>query len=129
MNTKLVMSLSALVMGITGILLSFMPNEIGGLFSEVSGNYVVILQLMGAMYFAFAMINWTARANLIGGIYGRPIAIGNLTHFVIGSLALGKYYFVISDPVILIAAIVYFLFALLFTKIFFTHPVSEAASA
>jgi hypothetical protein len=129
MNTKLVMSLSALVMGITGILLSFMPSEIAGLISQEAGNYVVLLQVTGAMYFAFAMMNWTARANLIGGIYARPIAIANLTHFVMGALALGKYYFIISDQIILIAAMVYLGFAVLFTKIFFTHPVSEATSA
>jgi hypothetical protein len=129
MNTKSVMSISALVMGVTGILLSFMPHEIAGLISQQAVSYVVVFQVMGAMYFAFGMMNWTARANLIGGIYGRPIAIANLTHFVMGALALGKYYFIIADQIILTAAIVYLVFAVVFAKIFFTHPVSEAASA
>ena len=31
-----------------------------------------------------------ARENLIGGIYGRPVAIGNLTHFLVASLAMIK---------------------------------------
>jgi hypothetical protein len=131
MTNRLLMTVSAVLMGISGIVLSFMPQETSVFFSDRpdAGVYVIVFQLMGALYFAFAMINWTARANLIGGIYGRPIAIGNLTHFVIGALALGKYYYVLSDPIILTAATVYAVFAIAFTKVFFTHPVSEEASA
>lgn len=84
-----------------------------------------MLQILGAMYFAFAMINWTSRANLIGGIYGRPIAIGNLCHFVIAALALLKAYSS-GLSVILIPAIIYTLFAVVFGIIFLTHPVKNA---
>ena len=36
------------------------------------------------------MLNWMAKGTLIGGIYNKPIAIGNFTHFTIGGLALIK---------------------------------------
>lgn len=120
------MTLSALVMGILGILLTFLPMEVGATL-EVANNFGVatMLQLFGALYFAFAMLNWTARANLIGGIYGRPIAIGNLTHFVMGTLAAGKAYYSSGVMLLLPIAILYFVFAALFTLIFFTHPVQN----
>ncbi len=126
MNTKMLMTVSAGLMGATGIALSFMPQEIANQLSLTAPSSLatLTLQLLGAVYFAFAMMNWTARANLIGGIYGRPIAIGNLTHFVIGALALIKGYFGSKEVVVLIAAMIYGVLAVCFTIVFFTHPVT-----
>jgi hypothetical protein len=122
MNTKVVMTLSAAVMAATGIALTFMPLEVLGYLSGGQpGNLPpVVLQLLGSLYFAFAMINWTAKGNLIGGIYARPVAIGNLSHFTMGALALLK---AATQPVIWVMAGVYLLFAIFFGIIFFTHPV------
>ena len=77
-------------MGVLGILLTFIPSEILKFLGDPQPQQaaVIALQMAGALYFGFAMINWTARANLIGGIYGRPIAIGNVMHFFIGAMAL-----------------------------------------
>ena len=88
-NTKWVMTLSAFVMGVTGILLSFIPQEIITFFDSQATSKLdtIVLQVVGALYFGFAMLNWTAKSNLIGGIYGRPIAIANLSHFLVASLA------------------------------------------
>lgn len=127
MNTKLIMTASAWVMGVTGIALSFMPQEILGYFGLMNeaGFSAVVLQVLGALYFAFAMTNWTARANLIGGIYGRPIAIGNLCHFMIAALALAKFYFRTHQTVLLVPTMFYVLFAITFAWIFFTHPIKD----
>src|SRR5688500_16719614 len=103
MNTKLFMTISAVVMCIIGVVLSFLPLEILVYFSttNIAFGHTLLLQILGALYFSFGLINWTARANLIGGIYGRPIAIGNFTHFMIGALALVKGYFSSHDALIL----------------------------
>lgn len=125
MYTRLLMTISALTMGMAGIILSFLPHEILNYLSSTTGTILdpLILQILGALYFAFAMVNWTAKANLIGGIYARPIAIGNLAHFTVGALALIKGYFSNHEMVVLILSIVYTVFAILFTIVFFTHPV------
>ncbi len=128
MNTKLVMTLSSAVLGVAGIALTFLPAEIlTGLAFNQSKSMEFLLQIIGALYFAFAMLNWMTKASLIGGIYNRPIAVANLTHFVIVALALVKGVF--SNPdlptVILTAAIVYSIFAVLFGIILFRHPVPE----
>lgn len=127
MNTKVLMTITAVVLGLTGISLSFMPQEIAGQLSLTAPSSIatLLVQLLGAVYFSFAMLNWTARANLIGGIYGRPIAIGNLTHFVIGALALGKGYIGTKDNTVLVAVIIYAAFAICFTIVFFTHPLPD----
>jgi Na+-driven multidrug efflux pump len=127
MNTKLLMTISALIMGVTGIILSFLPHELITYISSTTGTILdaLILQVLGALYFAFAMVNWTAKANLIGGIYSRPIAIGNLTHFTIGALALIKGYFSNHEMAILTLSIIYTVFAILFAIVFFRHPIKS----
>lgn len=127
MNTKLLMTLSAIVMGVTGIILSFFPKEILSYVTSTTGTILdaLVLQILGALYFGFSMVNWTAKANLIGGIYGRPVAIGNLMHFAMASLALTKGYFSNSEWIILILAAIYIAFAFSFAIVFFTHPVQE----
>lgn len=91
MNTRILMTLSAAIMATAGILLTFVPDELLGIISPAQQfSVLIILQLLGALYFAFAILNWMARGNIIGGIYSRPIAIGNTAHFFIGSMALLK---------------------------------------
>lgn len=124
MNTKLLMSASAIFLGIIGVLLSFLPQEISQ-FLNLTGSGI-LFQLLGAAYFAFAMINWTAKENLIGGIYSKPVAIGNFAHFMIGGLGLVK--FVVHQPFnyVSVVAILYCIFAILFGWIFFKNPIVKS---
>jgi hypothetical protein len=127
-NTKLVLGASALVLGAAGIAASFLPHEIlGALGVPPSPVLAVLVQLLGATWFAFAMVNWAARGSLIGGIYNRPVAIGNLTHFVIGALALVKVVMAGEHAlVVIVAAAIYALFAIAFALVFFSSPVAPA---
>jgi hypothetical protein len=86
------------------------------------------LQFLGAAYFAFAMLNWMAKGAIIGGIYNRPIAIANLSHFVIGGIALTKA--VLSNhqlPLIFsIMAVFYIATACIFGLVISRHPGTKA---
>ena len=121
MNTKLIMAASALFLGSIGILLSFAPREIAEYLQIAEAGFILI-QIMGALYFGFAILNWTAKGNIIGGIYSRPVAIGNFSHFFMASLALIKY--LTSHPLAYGWALTlfYLLFALFFGYIFFFNP-------
>ena len=128
MNTKLVMTLSAIIMATIGISASFIPHEILTFIGLPTNQPLpLLIQVIGAMYFAFAMLNWMSKGSIIGGIYNRPIAIANLTHFVIAGLALIKG--ILSNPslsyIIWSIAIIYSIFAILFGIVAFNHPVSE----
>ena len=128
MNTKSLMTLSAMVYALIGISLIFLPKEIlDYLELSVSDTLELLMQIIGSLYFAFAMLNWMSKGSLIGGIYGRPIAMANLTHFVIAGLALIKG--ILSNPslsyIIWSIAIIYSIFAILFGIVAFKHPVSE----
>jgi hypothetical protein len=129
MNTKLIMAASAVVMGAAGVAATFLPQEIARYLGLPSDGMVPLwIQIMGALYFSYAMLNWTAKDSLIGGIYNRPIVIGNLVHFMVAALALVKG--VMANPalkVLLPFAIVYAIFAIAFGMIFFRSPVQSAS--
>lgn len=124
MNTKLLMTISAVILGATGIILTFIPQEVSRYLNLTESN-PILLQILGALYFGFSMLNWTAKANLIGGIYSRPVAIGNFTHFLIGGLALIKLVLHNTNCTYIWAcAILYLIFALLFGYVLFINPSS-----
>ena len=128
MNTKLLMTLSAIILALIGISLIFFPKEILNYFgSSVSDTLELFMQIIGSFYYAFAMLNWMSRGSIIGGIYNRPISIANLTHFVIAGLALIKG--ILSNPslsyIIWSIAIIYSIFAILFGIVAFNHPISK----
>lgn len=125
MNTKLLMTASSVFMGLIGIALSFLPNEIIETLGQVPNETSALtLQLTGALYFGFAMTNWMAKAVLIGGIYSRPLSIGNFSHFLIAGLALVKTSLNsnTSSTYIFTLTIIYVVFAILFGYVTFTHP-------
>ena len=127
MNTKLLMIVSAALLAVAGIAFTFAPLETMSLM--VSGDYKelsLFFQILGALYFAFAMLNWMARGNIIGGIYSRPIAIANATHFFIGGLALLKSGTQYNASLIWVAGFIYLMLAIFFGIKLFTHPAAKA---
>ena len=122
------MTSSAIILALIGISLIFFPKEILDYFElSTSDTLELLMQIIGSFYFAFAMLNWMSKGSLIGGIYNRPIALANWTHFFIAGLALIKG--VLANPslsyVIWSIAIIYSIFAILFGIVAFKHPVSE----
>ena len=128
MNTKIILTSSATVLGFAGLILTFMPDEVLKYFDfQTTPSPQLLLQILGAFYFSFAMLNWMTKESLIGGIYNRPIALANFTHFLIAGLALLKG--VLSHPglpyLIWSMAGIYSVFAISFGIILFRHPSSE----
>ena len=125
MKTKLLMTSSAVFFGIIGILLSFLPNEIAEYLSvEPTISAILFLKILSAIYLGFGILNWTAKGTLIGGIYNKPIVLGNLLHFAVGAIELIK---VISNiqihrEIIIFLTVFYVIFALLFAYIIKTNP-------
>jgi hypothetical protein len=129
-NTRYLMTASALAMGAAGFAGSFLPDEILRAMEGPAGGLMpTIVQLLGALWLAGAMTNWTSRGNAIGGIYGRPLAVGNVTHFAIGAITLGKLAIAGGAPMtVLVGALVYAIFAIAFAAVMFSAgPVSGSA--
>ena len=115
-NTKLLMTSSSLILALAGMFALFAPDVLLALFgTPMADPLSALIQLMGALYFSMAMMNWTAKDSAIGGIYARPVSLANFVHFFIGTLLLAKV--VLSSefnvPIVLLLA-VYAIFAILF---------------
>jgi hypothetical protein len=115
---------------VAGIAASFAPSELlASLGAPTVEPLPVLIQLLGAMYVAFALTNWTAKDNIIGGIYSRPVSIGNCVHFITGALALAKQQTAHGTSVRLVGVLVaYAIFAACFTWLVFGHvPVQQGS--
>lgn len=119
MNSKIIMTSSAIFLGLAAVVCTFLPEEIVDLLGLEAGN-TIILQILGALYFGFAMVNWMGKSNLIGGIYGKPVALGNFSHFMIAGIALAKL--CIKNPALggmAILTFIYLIFGVLFGLVLF----------
>ena len=125
MNTKFLMTVSSIFLAITGIGLSFLPAEI--LFyvtGETSQTTIVLLQIMGAAYLGFALLNWMGKNLLMGGIYSRPVATANFMHFTVSAIVLLKFIFRVEDhfEFFLVLTILYCIFSVAFSMVLFRNP-------
>jgi hypothetical protein len=126
LNTRVIMTVSAIYLALMGIILSFMPNEVAEFIGlQNSKTIQLILQIAGAQYFAMALLNWMKRTSVIGGIYNRPVSITNYTHYLIGTLASWKLLLGKADlPMAFwVLAAFYLIFAVLYGFIFYRNPV------
>lgn len=119
------MASSAIFLGAMGVLFSFFSEEIMiYLNGNVDSITVLFLQILGSLYLGFGILNWMARPNLIGGIYSKPLAIGNLAHFGISTITLLKIIFKTETNVeiLILLTITYVIFALCFGYVFMKNP-------
>jgi hypothetical protein len=121
MNTKILMASSALVMAALGVAATFLPQEIIASLGGGTGRTLPLLvQILGAAYLGFAMLNWMAKESLIGGIYSRPVSMANFLHFAIAGIALVKAVAAGERAVIVLACtVIYVIFALAFGAVVF----------
>ena len=123
MNTKLLMTTSSLLLGVAGIFALFAPDVLLVMVGVPMANPLsVLIQLLGALYFSMALMNWTAKDSAIGGIYARPVSLANFAHFFAGTLLLIRYQ--LSNEFnlfILVTLTLYAILASLFYWLVFRH--------
>lgn len=128
-NTRVVMTASAVFMAAVGLAASFLPQEIlASLDVPPNGGLTILVQIGAALCLALAMVNWMARESLIGGIYNRPVAMGNFTHFFIGAIVLAKGLLAGQTAWLWAACAIYALFTLGFGLVAFGSPVKTSAA-
>ena len=124
MNTRYLMISSSIVTGFPGLVASFMPDEILRYIGVAPATIPVLLvQVLGALYLGFAVMNWMAKSVLVGGIYAGPLATGNCVHFTVAALALLKS--AVAHPTLIVVwglTTLYTVFAILFILVLFMSP-------
>ena len=116
MTTKLIMTVSSLTLGLAGLILVFAPHEMGAVLGVPLTNPLsVLVQLAGALYLSLALMNWTAKDSLIGGVYARPISLANFAHCFVGTLVLARAQVVQESRITAVGVLIgYVVFAMLF---------------
>jgi len=128
MNTKLLLAASAAFMAVLGLAATFAPQEIAARAGVPAASALAHLavQTAGALYLGFAANNWMVKHIAMGGIYGRPLALGNLLHFSVAAIAMAK---AIAgghrDAVLIAVALIYAAFAVAFTLVVFGPPTKK----
>lgn len=126
MSTRALMVSSAALMAAAGILTSFAPLEVLSMHgSEPDNATLLLIQMMGALYLGFALLNWGARGVMMGGIYARPVAAGNFLHFAMVGVTLTKAAFVHAAAPLAVSALVYSFFAAWFGLVLFRPPAGQ----
>ncbi|GAB5524522.1 MAG: hypothetical protein Roseis2KO_23940 [Roseivirga sp.] len=121
---------SASFSGILGVAFTFFPQEVLAQFGEASSPMTTLaLQILGAFYVGLALMNYTGKKAILGGIYNRPLQMGNTVYCSIAAITLMKYMagqsFIIA-PAIMVVSLTYILLAASFLKLLFSSPVKEA---
>ena len=117
------MMLSAVFLAALGFVTFYMPERVLGVHGTVPDNATLLLiQMMGALYLGFAILNWTARGAIIGGIYARPLALGNFLHFVLVATVLTKAAIRFGVLQLAVSALVFGAFAVAFGLLVFKNP-------
>lgn len=124
--SKTILISSAAINGIIGFFITFLPQETGQFIgtTEMNSADLLLMQIMGSALIAIAITNFMARGATVGGIYGKPIQLGNLIFHVAAVLGLIKYlvhsgeWIIIGIPSLLFTAL-----AVGFIRLNFTSPV------
>jgi len=116
---------SGLVHVIVGVLLIFIPEELLLWTDGHAGDVATLaVSITGAAILGIGMLNYLGRSAIYGGIYGKPIVLGNLIFHFIAALELIRYLFEVHQfGYLVIFAILYAFLAAGFIRMNFTSPV------
>lgn len=123
LDTKILMGASAGMSGLFGLGALFFTHPLLSILGmRPEKTVVALVSIAGVLYLSFAVLNWMARGNLIGGIYSRPVAMGNFAHFLGGTIVFAKQVPAVAAPGI-VGAIggIYALFAIGFGYVAFAR--------
>jgi hypothetical protein len=128
--TRLLMSAAAIVLGSVGVACLFAPDLVlGSIAGDISPGAMLLAQVLGTLSLGFAALDWMWKGNRLGGIYGRPIVLANVLHFV--STALVMFKALSREPTLRALwplAAVYAVFAMGFFVLLFHHPTAPDTS-
>jgi hypothetical protein len=82
---------AAIYLLLVGGLCLFLPAQVGAQFGAGGANAPLLpIQVLGCACLGLGLLDWVSRRSMVGGIYGRPLVIGNLVHFVCGALVFAR---------------------------------------
>ena len=129
MISRIIVTASAVFLLALGIGLDFLPQEASArLGLGTAPMAVLLLQVLAAAFLGLGFLNWLSKANPMGGIYSRPLALENFLCFGVADITLDRAVFRGAVPKeILATAIAFTAFALAFGWMIIYHdPIGKA---
>jgi hypothetical protein len=124
--TQKLMITNGLLNGITGLALIFLPADLLVLVDDSTSRLAILItSLLGAALFGIGMLNYLGRNAIFGGIYGKPILMGNLVFHTVVAINMVKFAWGSGGVLALISAVMggcYMLFAVGFIRLNFFPP-------
>lgn len=118
--SKSLMVAASLVLALIAVALIFASEEWTSIFGvEPTLALTSTLQVLGAFMAAFAFMNWMSKGMTLGGIYGRPIVIGNMVQFAMNAILFVKLSLKISEPLLWVASVISIVLMLGFARLAF----------
>lgn len=113
-------------MGVLGLAATFIPDKIvTWLEVEPFPLFVILLQMLGGLYIGFALLNWFTRSARVGGIYNRPVVLGNLLHYIVVGITLVRELANQTHILLIIMTIIYAAFAVWFGFVLVSNPLKN----
>jgi len=126
-HTRILMLSSAVFMAALGLAATFAP-EVFLYPRPAPPASILAAEAAGALYLGFAVLNWMAKDNAIGGMYSRPVALGNLLHFFAVAMTLLRLVAAGNrQGPMLVVTLIYVAFAVWFGVVVFGKSPSLAA--
>lgn len=118
--------ISGVINGIAGTVLTFIPEELLLWTDGKAGEAAILLvSITGAAMLGFGMMNYMGRNAIYGGIYGKPIILGNLLFHTVTAVHLIKFSINTNDTLMIYTAVagaLYFILATEFVRLNFFPP-------
>lgn len=121
MVSRNIMVASAVLMLVVGLACLFVPSLIATALNQ-SLQVAIAFQLVAAGPFGFAMLNWSARGQMLGGIYRRPLVAANFTNAGILTLVLTTDQLTNPSVTGIVGSIVFLVYWASFTWLLFSKP-------
>ena len=122
-SSRILLSTSAIFTGAAGAGATFLPDDLLRHVRQPEAPILLVfVQTIGALYLAFAMLNWMSRGATVGGIYARPLVVANLLHFMMVAILLIRWAAGGAPPAIAVLAAIYVAFAAGFGMAMFRGP-------
>ena len=127
MTRAIMLTSSALLVAYGGACL-FVPVRFAAAL-QLSEGAAVMLPMVAAGAFGLGAVNWVGRGAIYGGIYGKPIVLGNFTNAAITTLTWGSL--VLDRPSALgwTITVLFLLSWVAFTRLLFWPPFGHSQDA
>lgn len=127
---RYILTISAFLLFALGGAGLFLADEIAKRFLAAAPVGEAFAQFAAAGALGFAIVDWMSRANRIGGIYARPLALGNLLLFTVATTAIARPALAgLLPPVAILLTIALGAMALAFAWLTFAHDPIQTGAA